>query len=60
MGGLEAHPTRKSSLCGTGILPVTQDFLGGLEAHPTRESGLCGTGILPVQNLINFGLFETA
>jgi hypothetical protein len=22
MGGLEAHPTRKFTLCGTGILPV--------------------------------------
>ena len=56
MGGLEAHPTKKFILCGTGILPVldenlrvlNQFFLGGLEAHPTSKFILCGTGILPV------------
>jgi len=24
MGGQDAHPTRKSTLCGTGILPVLE------------------------------------
>ena len=27
MGGLEAHPTRKFSLCGTGILPVLENIV---------------------------------
>jgi len=27
MGGQDAHPTRKSTLCGTGILPVSSSFL---------------------------------
>ncbi|WP_333142554.1 hypothetical protein [Microcoleus sp. B13-B6] len=26
MGGLEAHPTRKYQLCGTGILPVLKNI----------------------------------
>ncbi|WP_293127944.1 hypothetical protein [Microcoleus sp. bin38.metabat.b11b12b14.051] len=41
-GGQDAHPTRKFSFCGTGILPV-----------PNND---CGTGILPVPN--NGGRYE--
>ena len=44
MGGQDAHPTIKFTLCGTGILPV----LKGQDAHPTIKFTLCGTGILPV------------
>jgi len=43
MGGQDAHPTRKFTLCGTG----------GQDAHPTRKFTLCGTGILPVLNGIS-------
>ncbi|TAG97694.1 MAG: aminotransferase class I/II-fold pyridoxal phosphate-dependent enzyme [Oscillatoriales cyanobacterium] len=53
-GGLEAQPllpTIKSTLCGTGILPVLENGARsqcGQDAHPTRKCTLCGTGILPV------------
>ncbi|UNU25404.1 hypothetical protein D0A37_17675 [Microcoleus vaginatus HSN003] len=64
-GGLEAHPTRKFSFCGTskflscgtGILPVHENGTGRQDAYPTRKFSSCGTskfiscgtGILPVQ-----------
>src|SRR4028119_567710 len=46
-GGQDAHPTRKFTLCGTGILPVLNRISG---APPLRKFPLCGTGILPVLN----------
>jgi len=36
MGGQDAHPTIKFTLCGTGIMPVLENGV------------ICGTGIMPV------------
>ena len=52
-----ARSTRKSTLCGTRILPVPQENLLFVEqasclflrmVRSTRKSTLCGTRILPV------------
>ena len=50
MGGQDAHPTIKLTLCGTGILPILEKgVICGKGILPVLKKGvICGTGILPV------------
>jgi hypothetical protein len=41
------NPTKKITLCGTGILPVADRI-----ETPQKKITLCGTGILPVADRI--------